>query len=185
MGHGVFGGMLSVLFMQQMRSLVEIAGLWNPERLAAELDKNLSQLFRSASDHPITVDGTIGVLDMGRRRLTYTSLKGKGYLLREGQLHKLHTYPFSFGEGLGASAEEHELELQPGDRLYFLSDGLANQRYPAQDRPLGTKGVTDLLLSLQSLPIHQQKDALLTELHRLCSAGLQNDDVIVVGMEIE
>lgn len=29
MGHGVFGGMLSVLFMQQLRSLVEIGGLWH------------------------------------------------------------------------------------------------------------------------------------------------------------
>ncbi|MCS7162307.1 MAG: PAS domain-containing protein, partial [Bacteroidia bacterium] len=124
MGHGVFGGMLSVLFMQQMRSLVELSGVWTPERLAAEIDKNLSQLFRIASDHPITVDGFIGVLDMARRRLSYTSLKGKAYLVREGQLQKLHSYPFSFGEGLGASAEEHEVELQPGDRLYILTDGL-------------------------------------------------------------
>lgn len=185
MGHGVFGAMLTVLFMQHLRHLVQISGIWTTDKLASEIDQSLSQLFRLASDKPITLDAFIGNLDMGRRRLSYTSLKGKAYLVRDKQIQKLPSYPFSFGESLGSSAEEEELDLMPGDRLYILSDGLANQRAKSDNKPIGSKTVGDLLLKIQSAPFHQQKDALLNELDRLCGKEMVYDDVVLLGIEVE
>lgn len=185
MGHGVFGAMLSVLFMYSLRSFVQIGGIWTTDRLVSEIDKELSQLFRIASDRPLTLDGMIGVLDISRRRLSYTSLKGKGFLVRNGEIHKLQSYPFSFGEGLGTTAEEEEIDLQPGDRLYLLSDGLANQVCRHSEKPLGSRGVTEILSRLQPLPITEQKEALLHFLEKDCGTVFQSDDIVVVGMEIE
>jgi len=182
--HGVFGALLSVIFMQQLRHLVLYNAIWATDRLAEEADRIVSQLFSFVSDRPITIDGILGALDLGKRRLSYVSLKGKGYLVRGGQIRKLESYPFSFGERLGGSAEEKEIELEPGDRLYFLSDGLANQVCQPTQKPLGSKEVAELLLRLQSEPIEQQREALLHELDRLRGACPQSDDIVVVGMEI-
>ncbi|GIV26183.1 MAG: hypothetical protein KatS3mg026_1875 [Bacteroidia bacterium] len=183
--HGVFGAMLSVVFMQKLRHLVLYNAIWSTERLGEEADRMLSQLFAFSTDRPLTIDAFVGALDLGKRRLSYISLKGKGYLVRGGQIQKLESYPFSFGERLGGSAEEKELSLEVGDRLYFLSDGLANQRCETTQKPLGSKAVADLLLRIQSVPIERQREALLSELDGLRGTCPQSDDMVVVGMEID
>ncbi|MCS7153499.1 MAG: serine/threonine-protein phosphatase [Bacteroidia bacterium] len=186
MGHGVFGAMLTIIFMQQLRHLVQLSGIWTTDKLAAEIDHYLSHLFRGAFDHPITIDSFLGVLDTGRRRLSYTNFKGKAYLVRnKQQIEKLHSYPFSFGENLGTAAEEHEIALQPADRLYLLSDGLANQLSSRDNKPLGSKAIAELLLELQPTPIHEQKDLLESKLSTLRGGHPQSDDIVVVGIEIE
>lgn len=185
MGHGIFGGLLSVIFMQKLRGLVRLNAIWATDKLAEEADKMISELFHYASDRPLTLDAFVGTLDLAKRRLNYVSLKGKAYHFRGGKGEKLHSYPFSFGENLGATVEEYELQLEPGDRLYFLSDGLANQILESSQKPLGSKAVLELLERLQSLPIEQQRDALLNELDLLRGAAPQSDDIVVVGMEIE
>ncbi|RMF51956.1 MAG: hypothetical protein D6750_02925 [Bacteroidetes bacterium] len=182
--HGVFGALLSVIFMQQLRHLVLQNAIWATDRLVEEADRLVNQLFSSTSDRPMTIDAIVGALDLGKRRLSYVSLKGKGYLVRGGQIQKLESHPFSFGERLGGAAEEKEIALEPGDRLYFLSDGLANQMCEKKQKPLGSKEVAELLLRLQSEPIEQQREALLHELDRLRGAYPQSDDMVVVGMEI-
>ncbi len=183
-GHGVFGGMLSVIFMEKLRHLVRLNGLWAPDKLAEEVDKLVSGLFQLCSDRPLTVDAVVGNLDITKRRLTYASLKGKAYHFRGGKGEKLHSYPFSFGENLGATVEEQELQLEPGDRLYFLSDGLANQVLESTQKPLGSKEVLSLLKRIQSVPIHQQREALLNEVDLLRGAAPQSDDIVVVGIEV-
>jgi len=44
-GHGVSGGFVSTLFIQELRHLVEEKGIWSPELLAEELDSRLGRLF--------------------------------------------------------------------------------------------------------------------------------------------
>ncbi|MCS7189915.1 MAG: serine/threonine-protein phosphatase, partial [Bacteroidia bacterium] len=79
---------------------------------------------------------------------------------------------------------EVELEVQPGDRLYLLSDGTANQISRETGKPIGSKGVTEILSRIQSVPIHLQKEALIKEIETLRGDLPQNDDMIVVGMEM-
>ncbi len=185
MGHGVFGSLLSMLFMQQLRHYVQSNGVFAPDRLTEAVDAWLSDLFRQNADRPLTIDAFVGSLDIPRRRLNYVSLKGKAYHFREGKGEKLHAYPFSFGESLGSTVEDQELQLQPGDRLYFLSDGLANQVCADTNKPLGSKNVIQLLERVQSVPIQQQRKAILEELSKCRKLYPQSDDIVVVGLEIE
>ncbi|MCX7763754.1 MAG: PAS domain S-box protein [Bacteroidia bacterium] len=184
-GHGVFGATLSTVFMQKLHHLVHHNAIWSPEKIAEETDKMLAEFFGTHIDQPLTIDAFLGALDLSKRRLSFVNLKGKAYLVRNGVVEKLPSYPFSFGEMLARSVEDTEVELRVGDRLYLMSDGLLNQRSAAAGKPLGSKGVMDLLSNLQSLPIHKQKEALLSQIDVLRGDHLQSDDIVVVGMEIE
>ncbi|MEM2126352.1 MAG: PAS domain S-box protein, partial [Candidatus Methanosuratincola sp.] len=58
-GHGMAGGLVSTLFLQELRHLVLERGVWSPERLAEELDERLGHLFRKKLPISITIDGLI------------------------------------------------------------------------------------------------------------------------------
>nr|BAL57463.1 PAS/PAC sensor signal transduction histidine kinase [uncultured Bacteroidetes bacterium] len=183
-GHGIAGSLISTLFIQELRHLVKERGIWSPELLAEELDTRLGQLFYRQLSLPITVDGTIALIDLSRRKLSYLALRGRGVLARGGTLTRLDHFPFSFGDLLGKAARETVLELEPGDRLYFYTDGIYDQEGGPQGRRWGNKQWMEYLRDLQNLPLPAQKQTLLDTLRTWQGETAQTDDILVVGIEI-
>ncbi|RMF51706.1 MAG: PAS domain S-box protein, partial [Bacteroidetes bacterium] len=77
-GHGIAGSLVSTLFIQELRHLVQEKGVWSPELLAEELDSRLGQLFARKLSLPITVDGMVALIDLNRRKLSFIGLRGRG-----------------------------------------------------------------------------------------------------------
>lgn len=182
-GHGMAGGLVSTLFLQELRHQVIERGIWSPERLAEELDERLGHLFRQKLPLPITIDGTILLIDRPRMKLSYVALRGKGFLARNGQLIQLERYPFSFGDLLGQTTQEVTISLEPGDRLYLYSDGLSDQMNPEGKR-FGSRQVEALIGRLSTLPFDGQKRALEAALHEWQGSATQTDDIVFLGIEI-
>jgi serine phosphatase RsbU (regulator of sigma subunit) len=184
MGHGVAGSLISTLFVQELCHLVQDQGIWSPELLAEELDSRLGQLFRRHLSIPITVDGSIALIDLSRRKLSYLALRGRGVWVRGGTLTRLDSFPFSFGELLGQAATETIVELQPGDRLYFYTDGIYDQEGGPQGKRWGSKAWIEYLRDLQNLPLPAQRQTLIEALRSWQGETAQTDDILVVAMEI-
>lgn len=183
-GHGIAGSLVSTLFIQELRHLVQEKGLWSPELLAEELDSRLGQLFARKLPLPITVDGMIALVDLHRRKLSFLGLRGKGVLARGGTLLRLDSFPFSFGELLGRAGTETTLELQPGDRLYFYTDGIHDQEGGPKAKRWGNKAWMEYLRDLQNLPLPAQRQALLDTLRSWQGDQAQTDDILVLGLEV-
>jgi PAS domain S-box-containing protein len=184
MGHGVSGAFVSTLFIENLRYLVLERGIWSPEMLAEELDSRLGQLFRRKLPISLTVDGTIALIDLTRRKLAYLSLKGRGAWVRRGTVTRLEAHPFSFGELLGRAAIETTVELEQGDRLYFYSDGVQDQVGGPQGKRWGTRAWLEYLRDLQNLPLPQQKQTLEETIRSWQGENAQNDDILVIGLEV-
>lgn len=182
-GHGMAGALVSALFIQELRHLVIHQGIWSPERLAEELDERLGHLFRKKLSLPITIDGTILLIDRQRLKLSYVALRGKGVLVRRGEVIALERYPFSFGDLLGQAVEEKTLPLEPGDRLYLYSDGLVDQ-LSDQGKKWGNSRWQEALLQLQSVPISEQGQAIQKALSTWQQEQPQTDDIALLGVEV-
>jgi PAS domain S-box-containing protein len=182
-GHGIAGGLVTALFIQELRHLVIDKGLWSPERLAEELDERLGTLFRRQLPHPITVDGTILLLDYLRQKLSYVALRGKGVLLRKEELIPFERYPFSFGELLGQAAQEQILPLHSTDRLYLYTDGVTDQLIPAGQK-CGTRRWQEALQAVQAYPFQDHAHAIEAHFTQWQGSTPQTDDLLVVGIEI-
>ncbi|MCX8111794.1 MAG: PAS domain S-box protein [Bacteroidia bacterium] len=180
-GHGMAGGLVSALFLQELRHQVIERGIWSPERLAEELDERLSYLFRRKLPIPVTVDGTILLIDRIRLKLSYVSLRGKGFIARQGELIPLERYPFSFGDLLGQTAQEHTIPLEPTDYLYVYSDGIADQQ-DEEGKKFGTKRVEALLSELMRQPFDRQKEYLERALRAWQGNAPQTDDMLFLGL---
>ncbi|MCS7163046.1 MAG: PAS domain-containing protein [Bacteroidia bacterium] len=182
-GHGVTGGLVSALFLQEIRHQVLDRGVWGAERLAEELDERLGRLFRHRLAHPITIDGSIIVIDRTRLKMNYVALQNKIFFARAGKVEILERYPFSFGEHLGEAVVERTITLEPGDRLYLFSDGLANQLNPEGKR-LGVRRLQEILTSVQSLPLPEQKEVLRASVAEWQGSAPPTDDRLVIALEI-
>lgn len=182
-GHGMAGALVSALFIQELRHLVIHQGIWSPERLAEELDERLGHLFRKKLSLPITIDGTILLIDRQRFKLSYVALRGKGCLVRERVVTQFERYPFSFGDLLGQAVEERTLPLQEGDRLYLYSDGLLDQLSPS-GKKWGNTRWQEFLGQLQSVPITKQGKAIWQELELWRQGQPQTDDIALLGLEV-
>ncbi|MEN2993108.1 MAG: SpoIIE family protein phosphatase [Bacteroidia bacterium] len=182
-GHGVTGGLVSALFLQEIRHQVLERGIWGAERLAEELDERLGRLFRHRLPQPITVDGSIIVIDRTRLKMSYVAFQNKILFARGGKVEILERYPFSFGERLGEAAVERTITLEPGDRLYLLSDGLANQLNPEGKR-LGLRHLQEILTSVQSLPLPEQKEVLQASVAEWQGSAPPSDDRLLIALEI-
>jgi len=183
-GHGVSGGFVSALFIQELRHLVEEKGIWSPELLAEELDSRLGRLFAKRLPMPITVDGAIALIDLNRKRLHYLALNRKNFLYKDGELTTLPEYPFSFGEYLGQSAQETIMDLPTGSRLYLFTDGVSDQKKNGENKRWGQKGWREFLQSLQSYSLSEQKSLLEQAFAEAKAQGRQTDDMLVVGIEM-
>ncbi len=183
-GHGVSGGFISTLFIQELRHLVEEKGIWTPELLAEELDSRLGKIFKKRLSIPVTVDGTIALIDMNRGRMHYLSLKRRNLLYKDGELVTLPAYPFSFGDFLGQSAQETIVDLPPGSRLYLYTDGVSDQKEEDRNKRWGQKGWREYLLSIQAHPIAEQQKIIQETFRQSKEQGLQVDDMFVVGIEM-
>jgi PAS domain S-box-containing protein len=183
-GHGVSGAFVSTLFIENLRHLVLERGIWSPEMLAEELDSRLGQLFRHKLPVSLTVDGSIALIDLHRRKLAYLSMRGRGAWVRNGVVTRLEAHPFSFGELLGRAAKESSLELKSGDRLYFYSDGVQDQVGGPEGKRWGTRAWLEYLRDLQNLPLPQQKQILEDTIHSWQGENQQTDDILIIGIEI-
>jgi len=183
-GHGVSGAFVSTLFMENLRHLVLDRGIWSPEMLAEELDSRLGQLFRHKLPSPLTVDGTIALIDLQRRKLSYLAMRGRGAWVRGGTVTRLDAHPFSFGELLGRAAKETSIELERGDRLYFYSDGVQDQVGGPQGKRWGSRAWLEYLRDLQNLPLPQQKQIIEETIQSWQGENQQSDDILVIGLEI-
>jgi len=183
-GHGVSGGFVSALFIQELRHLVEEKGIWSPELLAEELDSRLGRLFAKRLPISLTVDGAIALIDLNRKRLHYLALNRKNFLYKDGEITALPEYPFSFGEYLGHSAHETVMDLPKGSRLYLFTDGVSDQKKNGESKRWGQKGWREFLQSLQSYSLSEQKSLLEKAFAEAKAKGRQTDDMLVVGIEI-
>ncbi len=79
---------------------------------------------------------------------------------------------------------EHQLQLQPGDRLVFYSDGVL-EAVNQQGQPFGNTGLLNCLAGVTSMPLQDAVDVLADSVlsHANSEEGLQ-DDVSILAIEV-
>jgi sigma-B regulation protein RsbU (phosphoserine phosphatase) len=79
-------------------------------------------------------------------------------------------------------AQAH-LELRPGDRLVFYTDGMTEARNPEGDE-YGEERLTAAVLAVRTGTVEAMKDALVGGVDRFCAGRFEDDaTLIVVGIE--
>ena len=191
-GHGVPAALTSVTLSRMLSHMGADSLLFDgtaggtgklkaPAAAAAELNRRFP--MEQASGQYFTL--LYGALDPARRKLHFVAAG--------------HPAPLVLKAGAPASALESggppigmipeapftaaTIALEPGDRLYFFSDGILEARSEAGEF-FGDERLVELLAAARAEPIATSLERLVASLRSWCRPSDPDDDVSVLGVEI-
>ena len=162
MGHGAESSLMMAIARAQMREMARHF------RRTDELLLNLDGYLRDNAPSGQGMSLVVGALDTGKLVLEHsTAGHPPPLLLREGTVTELDTRPgilLALPMLLGVGYERLEMQMQPGDRLLFYTDGFYEINHPEQ----AAKGMLggDELARLFGEVVKQNSDSLLPALLR-------------------
>ncbi len=188
-GHGVPAALLSVTAMHAMSPAAEGASLlrdpggrmWQPSRTVAELNRR----FTAGDNDGRFLTMILCVLDTHEGRLTFARAGHPlPILVRAGEFVPLgDAGGFPIGLVDSAEYEDVTLRLEPGDRLFLLSDGILEQTDPTGRVQFGEDRFRALVASHPGAPGDQLTVRAVESLAEWAVAKTFADDVSLVVLE--
>jgi serine phosphatase RsbU (regulator of sigma subunit) len=137
-GHGLPSGLRMAMLKAALTILVE------EEREAERILGRLHEMVRSGDDRRVFVTATLALVDLVAGTIEITNAgHPPTYLLRGGTVEEI-ALPSSPLGGLGRDYGRRQLDLEAGDVLVWLSDGLI-EAVDSAGRPFGYTGVATAL----------------------------------------
>ncbi|GAA4844486.1 SpoIIE family protein phosphatase [Algivirga pacifica] len=190
-GHGVPGAFMSMIGISTLNNLIYVNELSAPEEILEQMNDMIRMKLRQ--DEARNTDGMdMGLCkfeyqDDGSCKLTFSGAKTPLYYIQQGEFLEIKGTRRSIGGKQKKNKDpfvSHELLLSPGDTIYILTDGMADQHNGARKK-IGTAKIKTLLSSINSQSMQEQKVYLeqFIEDYKGEEAP-QRDDITVIGIRI-
>lgn len=126
-----------------------------------------------------------GILDLTQRTLVYGAAGQPGPLVvsRAGEPAPQESTGHPIGLLPDPSFGERRIQLQPGDRLFFFSDGVPETFGPGEEE-FGRERAAATLGDSRSLSLERSLDGLLDTLKEWSGGAPFTDDVSILGVEL-
>lgn len=178
-GHGLPSGLRMAMLKAALTILVE------QERRPEEILHRLDEMVRSGDDRRVFVTATLALVDLEGEEVEITNAgHPPTYLLRRGEVEEI-ALPGSPLGGLGQTYGRRRLDIEPGDVLVWLSDGLI-EATDASGRAFGYDGVARAIAAAAVGPLPTTatlvRDRLLTAVEEHTGGRPVEDDRTVVVM---
>ncbi len=200
-GHGVPSSLLSVILSRLMTGVPDASSVLRTLRdgsgsceislaTPAEVARELSRRFPYDKETLQYFTMVYAILDMDRRLFTYVSAGHTPiFHLRRGSDPVLHTstgspialVPAEIGP---SDYEEKTVQLEPGDRLYLLSDGIPEAHLPGGEE-FGEERISSTLQGCFDKDLDVTVTRLLDDVWDWMGGTGPGDDVSVLAIEID
>jgi serine phosphatase RsbU (regulator of sigma subunit) len=187
-GHGVPGGFMTMLGISFLDEIINEKHIYEPDGVLNSLRDRIVHTLKQTGTSGENKDGMDLVLcciDQDKKILTYAAANNSLYIYRDGQFTEYgpdkqpcgfhhETKPFT----------RHTIQLKEGDVLYTFTDGFADQFGGPKGKKFKYKQLEDLIVTLQSQSLEQQKQALTRAFDDWKGHLEQIDDVCVIGIRL-
>jgi serine phosphatase RsbU (regulator of sigma subunit)/Tfp pilus assembly protein PilF len=183
-GHGVPGAFMSMHGYYLLERIMKEKNILHPSGLLDELNKEMVDTLHQTSRQASAKYGIdMALLKISGRQVEYAGARNPLVIVHNNELKEIK----ADGIYIGGSKEKfsnHSLELEKGSMLYLFTDGYADQKGGAEKKKYFSTSFRELLLSISSLPVEEQKQKL-EETFESWKGGMEQiDDVLVIGIKI-
>ncbi len=186
-GHGVPGGILSLLCNSLIRESFTQTDLSQPSQALDFVREKIIKFFRSSMTKRMQdgMDITMCVLNHEKTKLYYSGANGSVVIIRNEEILEFRGNKQHIGfNALPSPFTSHEIEVQEGDCIYLFTDGYADQFGQVSDKKYSKKRLKNFLLTVHQEPMRMQSAKLRYEFFEWRGRNEQTDDVTLLGVKI-
>ena len=205
-GHGVPGAFMSIVGHNLLDKIVGEYGITQPAKILDELNKGVAATLKNEAGSEGIRDGmdiALCCFDKKNKTLEYAGaynplyIASKKDLVNENiritaesvdglKLFEVKANRFPIGNYSEETKEftNHVIQLYDGDTVYLFSDGYADQFGGENGKKFRYKRFKELLLSINDLPMEEQKKLLEKDFVDWMGNHEQIDDVIIIGSRL-
>jgi PAS domain S-box-containing protein len=188
-GHGVPGAFMSLLNITFLNEAVVEKRINSPEKI---LDYVRTQIINSLNpegsefESKDGMDATLCVFDFKGMWLRFSCANNPLWVYRNNDFirFKPDKMPVGMHHGEQKPFTAHTLGLRKGDIVYTFTDGFADQFGGVNGKKLKYKALKELLLSVQSKSMAEQKEILNAAFESWKGNLEQVDDVLISGIRV-
>jgi ligand-binding sensor domain-containing protein/serine phosphatase RsbU (regulator of sigma subunit) len=208
-GHGVPGAFMSIVGYNLLDKIVGEYGITEPAEILNELNKGVEETLRKGIDSQDIKDGmdiTLCSFDKQTGILEYAGAYNPLYIVSKNKIEinnkdvlepnmtdenglmlfevKADRFPIGSYSESNKKYTNSSFKLSKGDTLYLFSDGYADQFGGPNGKKFRYKQFKQLLLSINSKSMDEQKDILNNAMSEWKGNIEQVDDIIVIGTKL-
>jgi tetratricopeptide (TPR) repeat protein/serine phosphatase RsbU (regulator of sigma subunit) len=174
-GHGVPGAFMSMLGMSFLNEIVRKKEIVSPSAILDEMRSSVIEALRQSSDKNSQKDGmdmSLVAINTQTRQCLWAGARNPLWVVRGGSAAKAFESPMDMVEVLKPDNQsvsinpkmidftQHEVPVQPGDRLYLFSDGPIDQFGGPEGRKFMSKQLKEVIASSAHKPLGEQKSTI-------------------------
>ncbi len=187
-GHGVPGAFMSLICSDIMYKVINDQKIMGPAEALKRIDEKLVQLIKKSSEASANdgMDIALCAYSKNDKVLNYAGAHRPLLIIRGEEILEFRPSKFSIGghSTEGKNFELNQIEIMPGDQIYLVTDGYADQFGGEKGKKFKFKNLKDLILSVSKRPMHEQK-IIIDEAFESWKGGLEQvDDVCLIGVKI-
>ncbi len=187
-GHGVPGAFMTVIGSNILTQVVKENNITSPAQILLQLDQRINETLKQDharySEVQDGMDLSLIRVNKSKREFIYTSAKRTAFFVRNNAITELKGSKFSIG-GMRSgtkSFEEITIQYQDDDLLYMFTDGYIDQFGGPDNKKFMIKRFRELMLSVNRLPMPEQKLKLTDTITSWIGSNEQTDDILVCGI---
>lgn len=187
-GHGVSGALMSMLGMSLLNQIVNVENITRPDLILNRLHQDVViALNQQENDSREGMDIVVCSFEDNDSVMYFAGANRPCWIIREGKLIVLSGDKRSVGGYSNEYREDFSLvreTLQPADRLFLFTDGYADQFGGELGKKFMTRRLKDLVTESSSVPLPDQRSALVRTFHHWKGDQEQLDDVLILGLQL-
>lgn len=187
-GHGVPGAMVSVVCNNGLNRSVREYGLTDPGKILDKTREIVIQEFeKSDEDVKDGMDIALCSLKLSESctTLQYAGANNPLWIIRNNELIEFKANKQPVGNYFrNEPYTTHEVQVLKGDSIYIFTDGYADQFGGEKGKKFMYKPFKELLLSIQTKKMEEQKEILEQHFESWKGNLEQVDDVCIIGVRI-
>jgi serine phosphatase RsbU (regulator of sigma subunit) len=184
-GHGVPGALVSVVCHNALNRSVKEYGATEPAAILDKVAELVLDNFSNDDDVKDGMDASLCALNTETGELKWAGANNPLWIVRNNELLEFQANKQPIGKFDDRMPyTNHNIKLIKGDTLYLFTDGYSDQFGGEKNRKLTKAKFKNLLISIASKDMKEQREELLNFHINYKGKEEQTDDILVIGVRV-